>query len=139
MSDVEDEDDTSKRPRPNENTSAPQLQRSRLKPVKGIDMPFPKGDIPSIQQQFLRATISANLPFAWTSNVEVVKLFQMFRWRAEDVIPAQKVVAGRLLNEASVMVEKSMKDKLRGKSVTISYVVQSTSDSQFHGRADAGF
>lgn len=118
------DEDGSKRQRSNANTwtPAPTLQQSKLKPVKGIDMPFPESDIPTIQQQFLRATISANLPFAWTTNIEVVKLFSMFRSRAEDVIPDRQVVAGRLLNEASLAVDETMKQRLKGQNVTISYV-----------------
>ncbi|KAJ7280769.1 hypothetical protein C8J57DRAFT_1027319, partial [Mycena rebaudengoi] len=41
-----------------------------------------------IKSQFLRATISANLPFRWMMDPEIMKLFLMFRSRAIDMIPS---------------------------------------------------
>jgi hypothetical protein len=41
------------------------LKQSELKVFKGINIPFNKTHKEIIQTQFLRATISANLPFRW--------------------------------------------------------------------------
>jgi hypothetical protein len=56
----------------------PQLHQSKLKVFKGIDIPFTPKEKPLVQRQFLRATISANLPYRWTQDPEVIKLFEMF-------------------------------------------------------------
>jgi hypothetical protein len=96
------------------------LKQSKLKVFKGISVPFTREQIGIVKQQFLRATISANLPFRWTEDIEVVKLFLLLRSTAADVIPARKVLAGTLLNDASQMVETQLVETLKGKYGTLS-------------------
>ncbi|KAE9393624.1 hypothetical protein BT96DRAFT_943736 [Gymnopus androsaceus JB14] len=57
-----------------------------LKFPKGLNIPFTPEDVNFIKHQFIRATISANLPFHWTSDAEVIKLFLMMRSCAGEVI-----------------------------------------------------
>ncbi|KAJ6609661.1 hypothetical protein B0H10DRAFT_2438408 [Mycena sp. CBHHK59/15] len=75
------------------------MRQSELKVFRGIDIPFSDAQAEMIRTQFLRATISANLPFRWTLDPEIIKLFLMFRSTATDVMPSDKVVSGRLLDE----------------------------------------
>ncbi|KAJ3738988.1 ribonuclease H-like domain-containing protein [Lentinula raphanica] len=93
--------------------------QTKLKVYKGINIPFTNEEEKMIHTQFLRATISANLPFSWVDDPEVVKLFMMFRACAGDVIPARRVLGGRLLAKESERVEQELKDELKGKKVTL--------------------
>ncbi|KAJ7234711.1 hypothetical protein C8J57DRAFT_1249061 [Mycena rebaudengoi] len=43
----------------------------------GTNIPFSSAEIERVRNQFLRATISANLPFRWTEDIEIIKLFIM--------------------------------------------------------------
>ncbi|THU81134.1 hypothetical protein K435DRAFT_485430, partial [Dendrothele bispora CBS 962.96] len=45
---------------------------------KGIAIPFSEEEKAAIKIQFGRATASANLPFLWVDDAEVIKLFLMF-------------------------------------------------------------
>jgi hypothetical protein len=96
-----------------------ELTQSELKVFKGISIPFNDVQLEMVKNQFLRATISANLPFRWTEDPEIIKLFLLFRSAACDVIPSRDVLAGRLLNEESVKVEKSLLEALNGKYAVI--------------------
>ncbi|KAF8209248.1 ribonuclease H-like domain-containing protein [Mycena galopus ATCC 62051] len=96
------------------------FKQTALKAFKGVDMPFSEAQRPLVQTQFLRATVSANLPFRWTVDPEVIKLFLMFRSAATDVMPTDKVVSGRLLDEEVVKVDKKVVKALKGKYATIS-------------------
>ncbi|KAF7333164.1 DUF659 domain-containing protein [Mycena venus] len=96
------------------------FKQSQLKVFKGIDIPFTDAQSKIIKTQFLRATISANLPFRWVVNPEVIKLFLMFRSAATAVIPDSKVLAGRLLNEESKRVGDNIDNALKGRYVMIS-------------------
>ncbi|KAJ7774329.1 hypothetical protein DFH07DRAFT_767496 [Mycena maculata] len=55
-----------------------QMKQSTLKVFCGIDIPFNEAQSKAIHSQFLRATISANLPFRWTIDPEIIILFSMF-------------------------------------------------------------
>ncbi|KAJ7678395.1 hypothetical protein B0H17DRAFT_1206849 [Mycena rosella] len=70
-----------------------------LKVFKGITILFSESQMERIQTQFLHATISANIPFQWVANPEVIALFMMFRSAAGKVIPSRKVLSGRLLKQ----------------------------------------
>jgi hypothetical protein len=48
------------------------LTQSELKVFKGSDMPFTADQKAAVQRQFVRATLSANLPFRWTENLEII-------------------------------------------------------------------
>ncbi|KAJ3995444.1 ribonuclease H-like domain-containing protein [Lentinula boryana] len=114
-----------------EDTSSPQPSKKRkavdqvetvqtkLKVFKGISIPFNDEEKKAIHKQFLRATISANLPFLWVEDPEVIKLFLMFRSAAGNVIPSREVVGGRLLSEEYERVEQELAAELKGKKVTL--------------------
>ena len=93
--------------------------QQKLKTYKGINIPFSDEETEQIHAQFLRATLSANLPFSWVEDPKIIKLFTMFRSRAGDVIPSRKVVGGRLLKEEHERVENELKAKLEGKNVVL--------------------
>ncbi|KAE9395044.1 hypothetical protein BT96DRAFT_942683 [Gymnopus androsaceus JB14] len=63
-----------------------------LKFPKGLNIPFTPEDVNFIKHQFIRATISANLPFHWTSDAEVIKLFLMMRSCAGEILEGEYVV-----------------------------------------------
>jgi len=73
-----------------------------------------------VKRQFLQATISANLPFQWTDDPEVIKLFLLFQSAACDVILPRKVLAGRLLDEESTKVESELVEALKNRYCTMS-------------------
>ena len=79
-------------------------------------MPFSPSEKGAIQAQALRATVSANLPFRVFEDA-VVKLFWMMRTAAPSILPSAKVIGGRLLNDAAVVVEKKMDKIPQGKNV----------------------
>jgi hypothetical protein len=80
-------------------------------------MPFSPSEKGAIQAQALRATVSANLPFRVFEDAKVIKLFWMMRMAAPSILPSAKVIGGRLLNDAAVVVEKKMDKILQGKNV----------------------
>ncbi|KAJ7050855.1 ribonuclease H-like domain-containing protein [Mycena amicta] len=93
--------------------------RGKLKAYKGVDMPFSADQKTAIADQFLRATQSANLPERWVEDVEVAKLFMMFRLCAMDVIPSRKQVGGTLLQRASKRVNAEIQNKVCGENVLL--------------------
>jgi hypothetical protein len=95
-------------------------KQGQLKAFKGVNMPFSDAQRDLVQTQFLHATVLANLPFRWTLNPEVIKLFLMFRSTATDVMPTDKVVSVRLLDEEEAKVHKKMVKALKGKYATAS-------------------
>jgi len=58
------------------------------KVFRGNDIPFSQVQSKAIEMQFLQAIVSANLPFHWTMDPEIIKLFLMFCSSACSVIPA---------------------------------------------------
>ncbi|KAE9397312.1 hypothetical protein BT96DRAFT_957953 [Gymnopus androsaceus JB14] len=94
-------------------------QQTKLKVFKGISIPFTDEQEKEVHTQFLRATVSANLPYSWVSDPEVIKLLIMFCSCAGDVIPSRKVLAERLLKEEHQRVEEELKSQLEGKKVTL--------------------
>jgi hypothetical protein len=101
-----------------------EMKQSTLdaKVYKGINIPFTPEQTKAIHTQFLRATVSANLPFQWVENPEVVKLFIMFRALAGEVIPSAKMLSGRLLDEENERVDKKVKETVKGKDVVLTCV-----------------
>jgi hypothetical protein len=91
------------------------------KVFKGINIPFSPKEKKAIHSQFLRASISANLPFQWVEDPEVIQLFYMFRAQAGEVIPSAKQVADRLLEEEHEQVESGVKEAVNGKDVVLTY------------------
>jgi hypothetical protein len=97
-----------------------QMKQTELKVFKGIEIPFSEKEVAMVRQQVLRATISANLPFQWIENPEVIKLFTMFRSVAPEILPGRQTISGTLLNDASETVEETMMQELRGAYAVIS-------------------
>ncbi|KZP22392.1 hypothetical protein FIBSPDRAFT_690520, partial [Athelia psychrophila] len=84
---------------------------------KGNDMPFSPPEAAAFQAQALRAVISANLPFRVFEDLEMIKLFEMMRSKAPDVLPSRKVIGGRLLDEAGAVVESKIDKLIRAEIV----------------------
>ncbi|EJD43092.1 hypothetical protein AURDEDRAFT_167769 [Auricularia subglabra TFB-10046 SS5] len=82
-----------------------QFAQSKLKTYRAIDIPFTEAQITAIQEQCLRATVSANLPYRWIKDPKVLALFIMFRSAACDALPSREVLAERLLDNAAVKAE----------------------------------
>ncbi|KAJ7917761.1 ribonuclease H-like domain-containing protein [Mycena leptocephala] len=95
------------------------MKQPELKVYRGANIPFSSSELERIRAQFLRATVSANLPFRWTEDVEVIKLFLMFRSTACDAIPSRDVLSGTLLDKASSEVEKALRAALKLKYVVL--------------------
>ncbi|KAJ6564768.1 hypothetical protein B0H19DRAFT_942310 [Mycena capillaripes] len=96
------------------------MKQTQLKVFKGLDIPFSDAQAEAVRTQFLRGTISANLPFRWTVDPEIIKLFLMFRSTATDVMPSDRVLSGRLLDEEVVKVEKEVVRAVKGRYATTS-------------------
>ncbi|KAF8871225.1 hypothetical protein CPB84DRAFT_1967825 [Gymnopilus junonius] len=133
--DSEDEEDSQPKKRKLLTKVEASLKQSKLQVFRGIQVPFSGEQAKIVQTQFLRATISANLPFRWVEDIEVIKLFYLFRATAGDVIPTRQQVSGRLLDDANSVVTKLLKEALRGKDFRnetdrpkslLSYLVQSS-------------
>lgn len=80
---------------------------------KGNNIPFSKPEVVAIQAQALRAVISANLPFQVFEDIEMLKLFEMMCCQAPAIMPSAKVVGGRLLDQASSLMESNLDVILR--------------------------
>ncbi|KAJ6579999.1 hypothetical protein DFH09DRAFT_830369, partial [Mycena vulgaris] len=91
--------------------------QSKLEVFKGLDIPFSAAQTDTIRAQFLRATQSANLPERWTSDAEALKLFMMFRLRAEEVIPSRTQLGGSLLKDASDRIDAEIPERILGEDV----------------------
>ncbi|KAF8982908.1 hypothetical protein BDQ17DRAFT_1336713, partial [Cyathus striatus] len=73
----------------------------------------------TIERQFLRATISANLPFHWVEDPEVVELLFMLRTAAQKVTPSHRQLSGRLLDAEDEAVQKRVKKQLVGQYAVV--------------------
>ncbi|KIK51467.1 hypothetical protein GYMLUDRAFT_181400, partial [Collybiopsis luxurians FD-317 M1] len=89
---------------------------------KGIAIPFSNKEMDLIATQFLHATLSANLPFHWVKNLEVIKLFLMFCSRAGDVVPSAKKLSTTILTKEDDHVCKEVKRWVSKKDVVLMYV-----------------
>ncbi|KAJ6494246.1 hypothetical protein C8R45DRAFT_866803, partial [Mycena sanguinolenta] len=96
------------------------MQQTQLKVFKGINIPFNESQADAVRTQFCRATTSANLPFRWTIDPEIIKLFLMFRSTATDVMPADKIISGRLLDEEAAKVDAEIVRAVKGRYATVS-------------------
>lgn len=119
---VVDDEPSRKRKRTEFQVVEKNMQQSHLKVFKGLAIPFSDAQAEIVRNQFLRATISANLPFRWTINPEIIKLFLMFRSTATDVIPSDEVISGRLLDEEAAKVDQAVANILKGRYVTMASV-----------------
>lgn len=100
-----------------------QLKQQPLVRYKAVDVPFSDQDRVAIQAQALLATVSANLSFRWLENEQVRKLLRMLRARVDDVLPSRFLLSGRLLDNEHEVGEEALKKLLRGKSVSLAYVL----------------
>ncbi|KAG6908652.1 hypothetical protein DXG01_003745 [Tephrocybe rancida] len=67
---------------------------------QGPHLPFTPEQGKIVHEQFLHATVSANLLFRWVEDPEVMKLFLLFRSMAGDIMPSRQQVSGTLLDKA---------------------------------------
>ena len=89
------------------------LKQSQLKVFRGIQVPFTEEQAAIVHQQFLHATISANLPFRWAEDPEVISLFMLFRSTAGTVMPTRQQISGQFLDDANAAVTKRLKGVLK--------------------------
>jgi hypothetical protein len=90
------------------------LKQSQLKVFRGIQVPFTEEQLKIVREQFLCATISANLPFRWVEDPKIITLFLLFRATAGEAMPTRQQLSGQLLNDADVGVTKQLKQLLQG-------------------------
>lgn len=102
------------------------MVQTRLKVFKGIKVPFTESETKLVHEQFLRATLSANLPFQWTENPEIIKLFLMFRATAGGIIPSAKRLSTSLLSQENGRVVEEIKAVIKDQDVVIAYVILGT-------------
>ncbi|KAG6871834.1 hypothetical protein C0995_015895, partial [Termitomyces sp. Mi166 len=95
------------------------MKQSQLKVFCGVNIPFTPEQEEVIQKQFFQATVSANLPFRWIEDSEVMTLFLLFWSTAGDVIPSQKQVLGQLLDNTNNVVTDQLKTSLQEKYVVL--------------------
>jgi len=81
---------------------------------RGVDVPFSEDAQKLLKRQALRATISANLPFRWLDDPEVIKLIFMLRPPALAVLPGRNGLSGSVLTREAEMVEQKMEADLCG-------------------------
>ncbi|KAJ6564027.1 hypothetical protein B0H19DRAFT_1233169 [Mycena capillaripes] len=116
-SDADDESD-SQRPKKRKKVFAAvakAMKQPELQVYRGANIPFGEAELARLREQFVRATISANLPFRWTEDIEIIKLFIMFRSTAANVTPSRDVLSGSLLDQLHDTVEKKLRANLKGK------------------------
>jgi hypothetical protein len=89
------------------------LKQSHFKVFQGIQVPFNEEQQKILHQQFLSATISANLPFRWVEDPEIIVLFLLFWSTASEAMSSCQQLSGRLLNDANSRVTKRLKEVLR--------------------------
>lgn len=90
------------------------LKQSQLKVFRGIQVPFNEEQLKIVHEQFLRATVSANLPFQWVEDPEIITLFLLFWSTAGEAMPSRQQLSGKLLDDANAGVTKRLKSILRG-------------------------
>ncbi|KAF8888469.1 ribonuclease H-like domain-containing protein [Gymnopilus junonius] len=117
------------KPCPNTSSEAPKrklltkvkasLKQTQLKVFRGINVPFTEEQQKIVSKQFLRATISVNLPFRWVDDPEIIKLFLLFRATVDEAMPNCQQLSGRLLDNADAAVMQRLKQVLRGEYVVL--------------------
>jgi hypothetical protein len=96
------------------------LRQQKLKPFKGMALPFSDKERDAIQAQALRTVVACNLPFYIWEQPEMLDLLGMFRSAAPGIMPSAKVTSGRLLNDAAKVVEDQIKEVFRGQEMGLS-------------------
>ena len=109
-----DSDSDSKKKPPKKKLLTKIEKQPQLKVFRGIHVPFTPEQEDIVREQFLRATISANLPFRWVEDPEVMTLFLLFQSTAGNVLPSRQQISGQLLDKANERVTKRLKVLLRG-------------------------
>ncbi|TFK73763.1 hypothetical protein BDN72DRAFT_834384 [Pluteus cervinus] len=96
-----DDSERKERPKKKHHTKVKEvLQQTESKVYRGPNIPFEPDQEAEIRKQFLKATISANLPFQWVEDPEVIKLFLMFRATADEVMPSRQQLKAALHGES---------------------------------------
>lgn len=112
----DDDLDTEKKPKRKLLTKVETLlKQSQLKVFQGINVPFTDEQEKLVHKQFLHTTISANLPFWWVDDPEVMILFVLFQLTVCDIMPLCKQFLGQLLDDENMVVMKQVKAELWGK------------------------
>ncbi|KAF5349830.1 hypothetical protein D9757_015258 [Collybiopsis confluens] len=96
------------------------VKQTKLVFPKGIAIPFTDDEEKRIKTQFLRATISANLPFRWVDDPEVIKLFFIVEGELKKILKGQYVII------STDGVKDIKRDSVTGINVTVhgkSYLV----------------
>ncbi|CAB4446796.1 unnamed protein product [Rhizophagus irregularis] len=65
-----------------------------------VDKSIPPNEMTAIYQQLLRALLSANVPFSFVDNPEVIKLFKMMR--PSYNLPSRKWISTEILDQVQV-------------------------------------
>jgi hypothetical protein len=81
---------------------------------KGLDIPFHMAHTAMIQAQCLHAVILTNSSFSFFEDPEVVELLKMMRTAAPEILPSGKCIGGKLLNDASGVIEVELEGILQG-------------------------
>ena len=68
-----------------------------------VDKSIPPNEMAAIHQQLLRALLSANVPFSFVDNPEVIKLFKMIR--PSYNLPSRKWISTEVLDQVHKEVD----------------------------------
>ena len=86
---------------------------------KGLNIPFSAGQADVIKAQCLCALISTGTSFHFFEDPKVQELFKMLRSAAPAILPTEKSIGRKLLNDASSEVEVELEKLLRGKMIGV--------------------
>jgi len=71
-----------------------------------VDKSIPPNEMTAIHQQLLRALLSANVPFSFVDNPEVIKLFKMMR--PSYNLPSRKWISTEILDQVHKEVDREI-------------------------------
>jgi hypothetical protein len=97
------------------------MKQAQISPhvFKGLDIPFNAAQTAVIQAQCLHAVISTNSSFSFFEDPEVVELLKMMRTAAPAILPSGKCIGGKLLNDASGVIEVELEGILQGQMIRL--------------------
>ncbi|KAJ7234556.1 hypothetical protein C8J57DRAFT_1249115 [Mycena rebaudengoi] len=88
----------------------------------GANIPFSSAEIEHVCNQFLHTTISANLPFQWTEDVEIIKLFIMSDgWKDDSKNPITGVNISANGKSYLINLIQSNRQKKDGASMCLAF------------------
>ncbi|KAJ3993349.1 hypothetical protein F5050DRAFT_1847240 [Lentinula boryana] len=88
-----------------------------LKTYNALNMPFRDDENHAVQAQALCAIVATNSPETLFKNPEMLKLFGMLRKESPAVIPAARVISGRLLDEAAEKANDKLKRVMKNREL----------------------